>query len=81
MTGGIESSVSDPFVQTGVLQLLMEAPVSLQMRSKDSERLSRKSAHNKQRDSLPVSAEEGGDRILKVTAAIDDLLLWLNDYG
>lgn len=41
VTGRVESSGSDPFVQSGALHLLQEAAVFVRMRTADSKRLSR----------------------------------------
>lgn len=51
----------------------------LRMRTSDYARLSKTLGHNNQTNALSVSAGEGVERILEVTAERDPLLLRLND--
>lgn len=63
------------------MQLYQEAGVSAQIRNTDLAGLSRTLGNNKERNSLMVSAEESAEKILRVTAVMNDIKLPLNDYN
>lgn len=76
----IESPGYDPFVKARFLQLLQEATVFVWMCSTPCEEKSRRLGHNKEYETLLVSAEEGVERFLEATAERHDLLIRLNKH-
>lgn len=80
VAGGTDSSVSETFVISEFLRLSQEAGVSVCLRGKGYERLPRTLRENNKRNSPPVSALKGAERLLEVTTESDDVLIRLNDY-
>lgn len=68
VAGKTKSPGSDTFVHAGFVQLWLEATTSAPVRSIDSEGPFRRLGHNEESNSLSDSAEEGAQRVQKVTA-------------
>lgn len=75
-----ESSGCNQYAQGGFVQCSQVSVVAVRTRRKDSEDMSRCLGHNQERKSIFVSVRDGAERVLKITAESDDLLLQSNDY-
>lgn len=59
MASSAESSIYDPTVVAGFVQLSREAAVSVRTRSRNCDKMSGMLGHDKKRNSLLVGAKEG----------------------
>lgn len=80
VTGGTESTGSGPFLLVGFVQLIQEATANLRLRITYREVLSRAFGNNIEVNVRLVMLEKIEERILRVAAERDNLLLQLNTF-
>lgn len=80
MTGRTDSSGSDLFVHSDLAQLSKETDVSVWMRSKGAEQLSKSLGDDIERSSLAFSLVVAAKRVKGPTTDSDDLLLRLSNF-